>query len=118
MHRLIKAVPLLVSCLAAPAFAAEHEVIIVRGGYFPETIYAAPGDTIRFVNANGASALIAATDGSWASDPIDSDRTTVISVVEGMTKEYSGPSSQGAEASVGYIEWEVPAPTAATGDAG
>ncbi|ETX13982.1 copper-binding protein, plastocyanin/azurin family [Roseivivax halodurans JCM 10272] len=117
MSRLIKAAPLLAAALAAPAFAAEHEVIIVRGGYFPETIYAAPGDTIRFVNAGGATATIAATDGSWASDLIDVDATATIPVVEGMTKAYSRPASQSTsgEAAVGYIEWEVPVPS---GDAG
>ncbi len=41
------------TAVATPSFAEVHEVLVYRDGYFPTTLYAASGDTIKFVNKSG-----------------------------------------------------------------
>lgn len=47
------------------ATAAEHEVLILRYGFYPETTYVQPGNTIKFVNESPGWAKV------QSNDPVD-----------------------------------------------
>lgn len=55
----------LLTCLTfAGQFAAaeEHEVLILRYGFYPETVYVSPGDTIKFINESPNWASVQSND--------------------------------------------------------
>ncbi len=63
MKNLLKIATIAGAMLAGSAAqAVEHEVIILRYGYFPETIYVSTGDTIKFINGSPNWAYIVSHD--------------------------------------------------------
>ncbi len=109
------------------AVAAEHEVLMLGTGYFPEIIHVQPGDTVRFVNAASIAMAATAKDLSWTTGPVIVDGEAIIPVVEGMTMTYDntlpevlaggalGDIVEDTEGTLtdnvdGTIEWQVKAP--------
>ncbi|SLN53284.1 hypothetical protein ROJ8625_02723 [Roseivivax jejudonensis] len=89
MRRTILAATSIVAGLAATAVsAAEHEVVILGDGFFPEIVHADPGDTIRFVNGVDLVTAATATDESWSTGLIFLNQEKVVTVTEGMTKTF------------------------------
>lgn len=51
MAKMIQAALIAACAISGQAVTAEeHEVLILRYGYYPETIYVSAGDTIKFIN--------------------------------------------------------------------
>ncbi|XDA97213.1 hypothetical protein AB1M95_13970 [Sulfitobacter sp. LCG007] len=75
-----------------PGTAAEHVVIILTGGYFPEVVYARPGDTIRFVNESGREHVVTAYAPGWTTGIIEPGQEMVVPVTITMEGDYFGDS--------------------------
>ncbi|MEM9580264.1 MAG: hypothetical protein AAF891_06220 [Pseudomonadota bacterium] len=56
--------------VGAPLSAAEHEVLMVEGGFFPDITYLNAGDSVKFTNLSGASESVSAGDASWTTAEI------------------------------------------------
>lgn len=61
-HLVTLAMSAVLGMSATAAIAVEHEVIIEKRGYFPQTVHVQPGDTIRFVNKSGNWARLFSED--------------------------------------------------------
>lgn len=76
MKRLCQAA-LVTCCTIAglPVAAEEHEILILRYGYYPEVLYVSPGDTIKFINQGPNWARIYSNNpyGGDADDYFDCD---------------------------------------------
>lgn len=56
-----------------PLTGVIHPVYVVGGGFFPDTIYAAEGDQVKFYNLRGSSLRVEGS-GSWSDDSWTSSR--------------------------------------------
>lgn len=96
-----------IGMMTGAAQAANHTVMIVDGGYFPEIVYVAPGDNIVFENWSEAEHVVSGPVGSWASDPIAISGQFMLSVDETTPMTYSGLDIGGIEIS-GAISFDAP----------
>jgi plastocyanin len=95
--------------LAPAAFADgdsahEHTVMVLEESFFPKVTYAAPGDTVRFVNASDSEQSIVAKDDNWSVGPIAAQGEQVFIVFAGMKNDFylilspeTGEAVEGAE---------------------
>ena len=90
--------------LAAPLQAAEHYVLMMGIGYFPDQIYPDIGDTVRFVNESDLPMSAVATDQSWSTGLLLPAGQTVITVAEGMTQTFGDLLTEGSLAT-GVIDY-------------
>ncbi len=97
--------------LAAGAVQAEsHEILIVNGSYFPNSIYANEGDVIIFRNESDGTHTINGPEGTWTSGEITVEGTYQLSLTQETPLTFSGifaSSGDGAaEESTGEIIFE------------
>ena len=95
----------LIGALAGPAAAVEHYVIIVGDGFFPDQVYPAIGDTVRFVNQSGTSTSASATDDTWTTGVLEPDAQYVLNVTDGMAQDFVSPLSA-SSGTVGMIDYQ------------
>lgn len=63
MKRMIQLTLLIASIfLGSTAMAAQHEVMILKQGYFPNKLFFMNGDTIRFTNTTNETVTISVLD--------------------------------------------------------
>ncbi|MEM6310021.1 MAG: hypothetical protein AAF754_08220 [Pseudomonadota bacterium] len=55
---------------ASMAQAAEHMVVLTGFSYFPAVTYAAPGDTVVFINESGEDQTVVGKDSGWVIGPL------------------------------------------------
>lgn len=86
------------------ALADNQSVLIVEGSYFPDTIYARPGDNIVFVNQSGGTQYLSGPDGSWESGPIAHEDSFRLNLTHSTPLTFSnGEDGDGAlEGSISY----------------
>ena len=91
MLRKLLATPLILATLSmvsAPAHAAEHDITIWGGEFFPFINYVEDGDTIKFTNKNDYYwVYVRASDWSWYPGWISPNSSKVIQAETGM-KDY------------------------------
>ncbi|MFD2740876.1 hypothetical protein ACFSUD_14930 [Sulfitobacter aestuarii] len=95
---------------AGAGFAADHEVLITEGAYFPSLTYAQPGDRLIFINSSDAAQTVTGAEESWSSGPIPIDGSFVLDLAEEIPQGFSGPGLEDGEMLEGSFTFE-PAPT-------
>lgn len=96
MLRKTAAVALALGFSLTAAQAAEHEVAIVAEGFFPETTYVQPGDTVTFVNTDADPRRVFAEDFAFSSDALFSNDTFTLTVVADMPNQFYGRTGSGS----------------------
>ena len=99
--------------VAVPAAAEEHYVLMMDTGYFPDYVYPAVGDTIKFVNAGTLPMNATADDLSWTTGDLLPEQSVVIEVVDGMKQTFRSIVAVNGEIvtqsdTVGVIEYLNP----------
>lgn len=80
-RNLIAAAAACLTFVGAPASAAEHEIMVMREGYFPTVTYLNAGDTIRFTNNAGSGARVRECNGtSYLTSVIPNGGNYILSV--------------------------------------
>ncbi|MBU2962582.1 hypothetical protein KO516_17475 [Citreicella sp. C3M06] len=75
--------------LAAPAMAEVHYVLMMGSGYFPDAVYPAIGDQVKFVNQSDIAMAATATDASWTTGIMLPAAEVLLDVSEGMTQTFT-----------------------------
>ena len=57
--------------LASAAQAEEHMVVVTGFSYFPAVTYAAPGDSVIFINESGETQTVVGQDAGWVIGPLE-----------------------------------------------
>ncbi len=86
--------------MAPAAFAdgaQEHTVMVLGESFFPRVTYAAPGDTVRFINASETEQSIVAKDENWTVGPIAVEGEETFTVFSGMKNDFSLVLAEGAD---------------------
>jgi plastocyanin len=84
---------------ASLAHAAEHQIMLVEHGFFPEVSYVSIGDTVTFVNTTEVSENVLARDFSWEVPTMASGGSQQIIIQEDMLmnfiydEDYNNPNS-------------------------
>ena len=73
---------------ATIASAAEHEVVMLGLGFFPEITSAAVGDTVVFFNVSDTPMAATAVDGTWSTGAMVYGERVAIEITEAMTGDY------------------------------
>lgn len=87
------------ACAASLANAAEHQIMLVEHGFFPEVSYVSIGDTVTFVNTTEIGENVLARDFSWATPTMPSGGSYQITIQENMVmnfiydEDYYNPNS-------------------------
>ncbi|WP_417721614.1 cupredoxin domain-containing protein [Salipiger sp.] len=92
-------------CLAAPVQAEEHYVLMVGIGYFPDYVYPAVGDTVRFVNTSDVIMTATADDASWTTGPVNPGEAFLVTVTDGMNQTFTN-----GDTAIGVIDYTNPPP--------
>ncbi|EIE52749.1 hypothetical protein AL036_06165 [Salipiger aestuarii] len=95
--------------LAAPAMAEVHYVLLMGDGYFPDYVYPAVGDQVKFVNESDITMAATATDGSWTTGVMLPGAVVMLDVTDGMTQTFVD-SENTAGLAAGTIDYFNPAP--------
>ena len=64
------------------AQAGEHQVVLTGFSYFPAVTYAAPGDTIIFINDSGEEQTVVGADIGWTVGPLAAQAEGSLVVTE------------------------------------
>jgi len=70
----------LVMGMTSAAHAEEHMVVMTGFSYFPNVIYAKPGDKVRFVNRSGQEQIVVGRDTDWTVGPLANEGDGVLVV--------------------------------------
>ena len=70
----------LVMGMTSAAHAEEHMVVMTGFSYFPDVIYAKPGDQVRFVNRSGEDQIVVGREMDWTVGPLANDGDGVLQV--------------------------------------
>ncbi|MDW4498702.1 hypothetical protein R5H30_11965 [Sulfitobacter sp. D35] len=81
----------------------EHTVIILADTYFPDTVYAAIGDNLRFVNESAEAHVVSAVAPAWTTGIIAPGTEIVIGIASWMEGAFYG---NGDRAFRGEISFE------------
>lgn len=65
---------------AHAAIAADYEIVIEEGAFYPEITYLTPGDSAIFLNRHDSSVEVAASDDSWKTGNLGTEASFVLSV--------------------------------------
>jgi len=84
------------SFAAGTASAAEHQVFLVEGGFFPEVVFVQVGDTVVFTNTTNTSENVVAADASWATSEIPTEGAATVAITEDMVLAFA--YDEGSEA--------------------
>ncbi|MFD1341367.1 hypothetical protein [Litorisediminicola beolgyonensis] len=74
---------------AQAAYAAEHEIVMLGDGYFPQVTYAQIGDTVRFFNVTTEPMAAVAADGSWTTGDVAAGAAVTITITDGMVGAFA-----------------------------
>lgn len=89
MKRIFSAAAVLFALSLGPAKAAEdHVILIMSDGYFPQTTYLSPGDTVEFVNASTTNQTIVAENNGWSLGPIAPNAAERMVIEEGVQMNF------------------------------
>lgn len=72
----------LVMGMTSVAHADEHMVVMTGFSYFPDVIYAKPGDRVRFVNRSGEEQIVVGRGTDWTVGPLDNEGDGVLVVAQ------------------------------------
>ena len=93
MQKFIAIAAAAASFAASPVFAQQvgeqHYVFIEAEGYFPQTTYADPGDTVRFINSSDKVHQVMASDGTWATEALSPSGEHVMVLEDGMRTAFN-----------------------------
>lgn len=73
---------------ASLAHAAEHQIMLVEHGFFPEVSYVSVGDTVTFVNTTEIGENVLARDFSWSIPTIPSGGSYQMTIQENMVLNF------------------------------
>jgi plastocyanin len=82
---------------ATAAHAVEHQVVLTGYTYFPAISYAAPGDTVRFINDSDVSQTVVARDAGWVVGPLDPAEEATLVVTEDMELSFFSAYAEDGE---------------------
>ncbi|MCX7558932.1 hypothetical protein OS190_05080 [Sulfitobacter sp. F26204] len=85
------------SFVAGAAHAEEHVVIINDGSYFPNLVFATPGDKITFQNRSDTSHTLTGEGQQWTSGSIASEGAYLLEVKAETPPKFSGLDAAGNE---------------------
>ena len=83
--------------IGSAAVAAEHEILILADGYFPQITYLNPGDTVHFFNDTGTSQSIISKNDSWTLGPIEPNATETMVIEQDVQKTYYNAALTGED---------------------
>ena len=79
--------------ISAGAYAAEHEVTILDGAFFPEITYVQPGDTVVIENASETPRTVFGDTFHFVTPSLNTGDQFVLTVTEDMPTNYFGTSA-------------------------
>ncbi|MGH1575638.1 cupredoxin domain-containing protein [Planktotalea sp.] len=85
----------LAASFGTSASAANFNILIVEGGFFPEITYVQPGDSVTFVNQLTVSATATASDESWSTGPLSVNATYNLPIAAETALIFSYASDSG-----------------------
>ncbi|SEO18053.1 hypothetical protein SAMN04490248_102139 [Salinihabitans flavidus] len=109
VHRTFAAAALTVMVGVMPLQAAEHQILIMGDGYFPDVAFVDPGDTVQFVNVTDLAGMATATDASWDSGVLEQNESFTLSVTEETHLEFANGADPETATIHGALSFE-PAP--------
>ena len=74
--------------LGSAAAAEQHVILIMSDGYFPQTTYMSPGDTVEFINVSATNQTIISDNSTWTLGPIAPDGTETMIIDESVEKTF------------------------------
>ena len=74
--------------IGSVATAAEHVILVMSDGYFPQITYISPGDSVQFLNVSTSNQSIIAKNDSWVLGPIAPDTSATLIVDESVQKTF------------------------------
>ena len=74
--------------LGSAAVAEQHVILIMSDGYFPQTTYMSPGDTVEFINVSATNQSIISENSSWTLGPIAPDGTETMVIDDTVQKTF------------------------------
>lgn len=77
---------------AMPASAAQHEVLILDGAFFPAITHVQPGDTVVFVNMDQRPRRVFGENYGFTSPMIRREQSWALNIVANMRNEYYSKS--------------------------
>lgn len=92
MLRKTAAAALALAVWALPAQAAEHEVLILAGGFYPEITYVQPGDSVTFVNTDQRPRRVFGDRYDFVSPKIKQNESWTLGIVANMRNDYFAKS--------------------------
>lgn len=92
-----------------------HTVFIVGDAFFPEKVYAQPGDELKFYNLRNTSMRVKADDNSWTSSSMSKNQSWSI-VLQSNTKLKFRKSSYGYTSMQGEVYLQNTPSAVAFGD--
>lgn len=72
----------LVVGMTSAAQAEEHMVVMTGFSYFPDVIYAKPGDKVRFVNRSGQEQIVVGRGSQWTVGPLENEGDGLLVVAQ------------------------------------
>lgn len=69
--------------IGSAAIAAEHEILILSDGYFPQITYLSSGDSVLFINESATDQSIISKNDSWTLGPIPPNGTETLVFTKG-----------------------------------
>ncbi|MCM2562907.1 hypothetical protein M8756_12220 [Lutimaribacter sp. EGI FJ00015] len=92
MFRITAAAALALGLMTGGVHAAEHEVAIVAGAFFPETTYVQPGDTVVIYNTDDVPRLVFGDQYHFVTPTLNSGEEYTLTIVDAMPNQYYGKS--------------------------
>jgi hypothetical protein len=93
MKRMIQLTLLMASIfLGSTAMAVQHDVMILKEGYFPNKLFFVNGDTIRFTNATNETIRIGVPNVGWIKTNLVGNGFFVYSIPNTSSLKVNGPS--------------------------
>jgi plastocyanin len=95
MFRRTAAAALAFGMVTAGVQAAEHEVAIIDGAFYPEITYVQPGDTVLVYNADEVPRRVFGDEFTFISPKLMTEDAFTVTIVEDMPNEYYGKTGSG-----------------------
>lgn len=102
MLRKLTAIGLALGFSASAAMAAEHDIYIVNGAFFPEVSFVSPGTVVRFHNENGTPHRVFNDEFGFVSDMITHEGNWAMTVqADTNLRLFARSFADGSQATVG-----------------
>ena len=92
MFRKPAAAALALGLMTGGVHAAEHEVAIIAGAFYPEITYVQPGDTVVIYNADQTPRKVFGELFHFVTPNLQNGDEYILTVTDGMPNEYYGKS--------------------------